>query len=1619
MERNYLMIEAYPFLRKLCMILGLELRVVDMRWGVREERSDNHGTSALCMSEVEMCKKKSLSCAFVTFLGNKYGYRPFPAVIGVNEFEILKAQLKGHPDLALLDEWFDLDTNNLPPQYVLRPILEVLPQYRNKGSEESTKWWPIFEKLQTMLRSAATECFKSHLLKECQAERYIQSVTEEEVKHGIVWNTERSKQTFFFDREYTNIDTNNIAEASKYIDMKGGAVDEEATTLLKNLKTKLHAILPENSKYKFTVDWPSRVTELPDVRLLHFVDEFCRKVAESTLQNFSAYNFAYDLFIREVIHHCRIQKERCETYVNRPELEDRVRDHINDEDTSFPLVLYGESGCGKTCVMAKASKDAKLEHPNAVVIYRFLGTSSESDDVRSLLYSLSCHILRAYGKPVAEVPKDYESLCKLTCLALATEENPLILFLDSLDQVFSEKETDIGWVPINLPPHVHVVLSTYVEIGECFKALKARIPDDSLFVEVPVLGDEHIEKLLIVQLKAMGRTLTKEQQIEVFGHAKNCPLPLYIRLATDICHELRSSQKLPSDFPDKLKGLISRILDKLEHDHGAIVVAHSLSYITCARTGLTLNELEDILSCDDLVIDDVFQWWIPPERRIPPLLWLRIRNDLWRYLVHRGDDGFVTYAWYHKQWPEVIKKRYLECNPEFLKHIHRSLADYFNGKWANGKPYEDKLDNNKIKTANRFIDSQQLYLTGHIPNVRKLSELPYHQLHCGSFREMAENSLGSLPFIAAKIEADKLYELVEDYIFAESQLVVASEAETPGMLEVWDYHRFVRANMHILSKDPSALLQQALNFPDSTVICREAVSAIQVYKPNRMFVRWHNKNPFIDPCIMKIEIPKGPHHKVSQMVASPDGSKVFSMLNDGELRLWNLRTGSLAFALPPRASNRGKDFLQAECYAMFDVDGCHLYYFAPSLPVRVYSSATGHLRRHLDSLSHIISPSVDRVVVVCAVPSPTDKKVAICAHFSDKHKIEFYRTVICDFRHKAKIYTVDPSCSDERVIAMHYLSEEILVKRFKAEITSTNLSTGTSSTKIFGSPLLSSALSLDKKFLAVSTDTSVHLLDSETFYTLWKLDIEDTRCTFHKANVELLVWGKGKLEVLNLLKMEEGLQLATTDFPESDHIYWAMDNRLILTGYYKDRVIGFKIWDYNARALRKVGKSAAFLSINHIVVLTESTEHMRILNTDNYPPSLVVEHPLDSRIWHIYVSPDCTLLACDCDSVESGFKIYKIPEFKVVLERQGNFLCFSPDNKTICYEKQVKNKITKNENVIVMEKISKSAEVPAQVLRLSGDTLKENFSSVQSACYSNNQKHLLYSTSAGAAMYHFETKTTTILKFPWASYNANGDYYDYEYTSSNTATFSPDDSHFVVSLTTNNEEFTVIYTMLDFTIKRILPGISKAISFMPNQPNVFTRLTNSATEWWNLQGKMLHRFYTLNVPACLSIYPDNDRSFRAVITDEHGYAYLLSPHNPTICQPDEQHVHGVQHSEIRLRERPSAVDAARFFWEMRDYPADYLFYWKYLFPGDRGQVFPVFFSDTEPYELIEDMPDKYMHHMRALVGEMEAEIRAVNHTSLASSFSGFSEAHPSIHDDVARIFTKFTDRVNKLVARDV
>ena len=64
-ERNTLMERVYPRLKSYCQERGYEFQVVDMRWGVRDESTDDHMTTELCMRELRACQKLSTGPNFI------------------------------------------------------------------------------------------------------------------------------------------------------------------------------------------------------------------------------------------------------------------------------------------------------------------------------------------------------------------------------------------------------------------------------------------------------------------------------------------------------------------------------------------------------------------------------------------------------------------------------------------------------------------------------------------------------------------------------------------------------------------------------------------------------------------------------------------------------------------------------------------------------------------------------------------------------------------------------------------------------------------------------------------------------------------------------------------------------------------------------------------------------------------------------------------------------------------------------------------------------------------------------------------------------------------------------------------------------------------------------------------------------------------------------------------------------------------------------------------------------------------------------------------------------------------------------------------------------------------
>ena len=167
--------------------------------------------------------------------------------------------------------------------------------------------------------------------------------------------------------------------------------------------------------------------------------------------------------------------------------------------------------------------------------------------------------------------------------------------------------------------------------------------------------------------------------------------------------------------------------------------------------------MEDLISSDDAVLDDIYEWWTPLRRRCPPMLVARLLADLGPYVVQRAArDGSPVLNWYHRQFGETARERYLSA-ASCARRVHWCIANYFTEQTPSD--------------GNRCLRPQPLRcLAGEgsagagIVNVRRCSEVPFALLQTKEPKGLGRGVLEqcSFAFLMAKIEAGLLWELVAD-----------------------------------------------------------------------------------------------------------------------------------------------------------------------------------------------------------------------------------------------------------------------------------------------------------------------------------------------------------------------------------------------------------------------------------------------------------------------------------------------------------------------------------------------------------------------------------------------------------------------------------------------------------------------------------------------------------------------------------------------------------------------------------------------------------------------------------------------------------------------------------------
>ncbi|EDV28765.1 uncharacterized protein TRIADDRAFT_20045, partial [Trichoplax adhaerens] len=481
-ERNTLMRDVYPKLKNYCRSrYGLEFQVVDMRWGVRDEATDDHMTSALCMAEIKACQRLSIGPNFVTFLGQKYGYRPFPPKILATVYDKIIQLLTDHgKSTETFKTWFKLDENASPALYNLQPISSILKYYIDPSEpelhkEDKAKWWDAFNEMQQSFRYAAKRLLEKQGLEREEAMRFLISVTHEEVINGILnTNKDIEPHCIGFVRKISNLQSDlSNKNAPSFIDVEWGKseVDSEAQDLLADLRDiKLHEKLPASRLFESTIDWTDNGIDPENVKAhSRYIEEFCGKfyntmvsMIDDGVAKSNQLTSTDDLY-QEVLSHLHFCVKQCKSFHGRRNILQPIEDYIqhscqnsNDIQEQLPLIIHGVSGSGKTSVMAKCTQWTGQSYPHCKIIARFLGTTPNSSSISKTIFSVCQQICRIYDKDETQIPDGYSQLVAYFAMQIQNipANKPLVIILDSLDQLLPvDGAHRMQWIPNRLPSH--------------------------------------------------------------------------------------------------------------------------------------------------------------------------------------------------------------------------------------------------------------------------------------------------------------------------------------------------------------------------------------------------------------------------------------------------------------------------------------------------------------------------------------------------------------------------------------------------------------------------------------------------------------------------------------------------------------------------------------------------------------------------------------------------------------------------------------------------------------------------------------------------------------------------------------------------------------------------------------------------------------------------------------------------------------------------------------------------------------------------------------------------------------------------------------------------------------
>jgi nephrocystin-3 len=479
------------------------------------------------------------------------------------------------------------------------------------------------------------------------------SVTELEILHGVLNNPEMAGRAYFYFRD------------SKWAKRKGGdylaGTDDEREKLVALKERIRKSQFPVVKNYKNPQSLAERIKD----DLWNIIDK-AYPVDEVP-----------DALTQERMVHEAYAETRRRLYLGGEGYIAKLNDAMKARDFR-PVLITGQSGGGKSALLANWVTSWSKKNKKAAVIVHHLGAGSDAADPIRLAVRLMQEISRITGdvfKPESDPDKQLEKLPEWLAMASSWSQrtkSELLIVLDGVDKV-SERQR-LRWFPRFLPPKVKLVASCLY--GDILEEVKGRLNWQELKVQ-PFTKTEQ-KSFIGKYLGRYGKTLTSKQTKALQTHFLSGN-PLFLLTVLEELRVFGVHTQLEKRLDELLSpplgkthgqmpavdDVFEHVLARMEKDLGKKAVQRAMEAIWASRTGLYQDELLAIA-------------------KLSPAKWASMQNALDESIYMSSSK--ISFG--HDYLRKAVANRYRLSGKSLLR-THRILAQWFAGREIDPRVLEE------------------------------------------------------------------------------------------------------------------------------------------------------------------------------------------------------------------------------------------------------------------------------------------------------------------------------------------------------------------------------------------------------------------------------------------------------------------------------------------------------------------------------------------------------------------------------------------------------------------------------------------------------------------------------------------------------------------------------------------------------------------------------------------------------------------------------------------------------------------------------------------------------------------------------------------------------------------